>query len=210
MIRCLVFDFDGTLVPSNALKRNAFRDVVAEIDGAADHVAAIVAANPTLDRHSVFARFCAEQHAAGDPTQLAIRYGNVCHDGILALLATGATGELMRTLREEGFDLHIASATPRDALARLLDSAALSDLFTSLHGAPQCKSAALGEIIVTGGHHRNDVAMIGDGDDDRDAAAQIGCHFVRVGGDAAELYRADTDTARCFLFKCLDLPELRP
>ena len=199
MIRCLVFDFDGTLVPSNSVKRAAFAETVAHVPGAPERVAAIIAAHPHIDRHGIFAQLCIDMPACGDPAALAGRYGTICHDAILPMLRTGPTRALLEGLRARGLGLHVASATPETALLRLFDDAELTPLLDSIRGVPHDKRAALADIIGGTGLTPQSVAVVGDGDNDRDAAAAQGCLFIRVNGDASQLHGGSAASALRFL-----------
>jgi phosphoglycolate phosphatase len=199
MIRCLVFDFDGTLVPSNSVKRDAYAVTVGHIPGASERVAAILTAKPHIDRHGVFAQLCSDMPACGAPAALAARYGTICHDTILPMLRTGPTRALLEGLRARGLGLHVASATPEGALLRLFDDAGLTPLLDSIRGVPHDKRAALADIIAGTGLTPQSVAVVGDGDNDREAAMANGCLFIRVNGDASQLHGGSVESALRFL-----------
>ena len=209
MIRCLVFDFDGTLVPSNAIKRAAYAETVAAVPGAAERVHRIVAANPDYDRYSVFAELAREVPDAGDPETLTRRYGATCEAGIVPLLDNGPTRTLIAALNALGLPCHIATATPRDAMIKILDRAQITDVFASIHGRPETKTAALKTIMAEGPYRPSEVAMIGDGDNDRVAAARAGVTFVAVDGNAPQLY-ADVKDAIAFLRRTLPFSQSAP
>lgn len=207
MIRCLVFDFDGTLVPSNGIKRQAFIETVEGIDGAGERIEALLAARPTVDRHTIFTMLCRQTPDAGGPAALVARYGEICEARIVPLLVGSDVRSLMEALVARGLDLHISSATPRDALLAILDAAGMTSLFRSVHGAPQEKRDAVEEILAAGNHSAAEVAVIGDGAQDRQAAATHGCRFVGVSADASELSVNSAPDALSFLAERLDLPD---
>lgn len=202
MIRCLVFDVDGTLVPSNGIKRHAYAQTVAANPAAATRVDAI-ASDVALDRYEVFNQLCAEFPDAGDPLALADHYAEICHAQVLPLFQDGPTRALIEGLRDAGLQSHIATAAPLTAITRLLDAADLTRLFASVHGRPQVKPDAVAEIRAAGSLDPAEIAVIGDGDNDRAAAAANGCHFVHVAGDAHELYAASPASGLAFLANAL-------
>lgn len=56
MIRCVVFDFDGTLVRSDNIKRASFLAVVRNFDPHGELMARVLTEQPG-DRHAIFKRF---------------------------------------------------------------------------------------------------------------------------------------------------------
>ena len=52
-IRCIVFDFDGTLVESNPIKREAYYEIFARTTGSADVLERVIRANPEADRYGI-------------------------------------------------------------------------------------------------------------------------------------------------------------
>ncbi len=202
MIRCLVFDFDGTLVPSNAIKRAAYFETVADFPEAVARAREIVAANPGYDRFTVFTQLAAEFPDVGQADALAARYGAICEAQILPLLQHGPTRDVIAALNALGVPCHIATATPGPAILRLLDRAHMTQAFSSIHGSPKTKTAALAEIATAEGYRNDEVAMIGDGNNDHTAANEFGCPFVQIDGDAPQLFAAPTD-AIAFLRQAL-------
>jgi beta-phosphoglucomutase-like phosphatase (HAD superfamily) len=51
MIKCVVFDFDGTLVDSNDIKRDTFFDIVQPWDASGEVVAEVFERWPGADRY---------------------------------------------------------------------------------------------------------------------------------------------------------------
>jgi beta-phosphoglucomutase-like phosphatase (HAD superfamily) len=69
-IRLFVFDFDGTLVQSNAIKRNAFYDIAKQYIGSSALLDDLLKAKPPLDRYGI-CRALAERFDGADATALA-------------------------------------------------------------------------------------------------------------------------------------------
>lgn len=208
MIRCLIFDFDGTLVPSNDIKRNAFATAVAHIDGGPAAIQAILAESPTADRYTVFDALTRQLGAERAPIDLVDRYGEICESLIVPLIANGGVSALLERLSAAGLDLHLATATPLPAIVAVLEASGVAGIFRSVHGRPQSKADAIREILDEGMYDPATVAVIGDGTDDREAAMATGCHFVSVQPDASELYGQSTAKAVAFLAERLTLPAM--
>ena len=63
MIRCIVFDFDGTLVNSNHIKLQAFYEVTHSHNPSGSTVTRILKQYPNKDRHGIFLEIVRELFA---------------------------------------------------------------------------------------------------------------------------------------------------
>ena len=80
MIRCVVFDFDGTVVLSNDIKREGFFAVVSAIPEGCSRMAAILS-NPPGDRYAIFDTFASETGTLS--SDLVDSYSSWCEERIL-------------------------------------------------------------------------------------------------------------------------------
>ena len=199
MIRCLVFDFDGTLVPSNGIKRDAFAESVADIPGAPEAIGRILARTPDGDRYTLFEALAREIGTEITPAELVSRYGQICEARIVPLIVESDIPALLQHLSASGLEMHIATATPYPAIIEILQAAGIADIFNSIHGRPQNKAEAIREIMAKGAHQPAQVAMVGDGPADREAAEATGCRFVAVQSDASDLHGQSVARAVAFL-----------
>lgn len=206
MIRCLVFDFDGTLVPSNDIKRYAFTETVAAIPGGVAAIDDILRQSPGADRYAVFDALAWKLGNNIAPPELVDRYGEICEARIVPLIVDSGITVFLQTLSASGLDLHIATATPRTAIIATLGAAGITEIFKSVHGRPQSKDEAIIEIMRTGSHSPETVAVIGDSAADRAAAEVTGCHYVPVQPDASDLHGQSVSKAMRFLAARLTLP----
>ena len=70
-ICCVVFDFDGTLVESNPIKRGVYFEILAETPGSGPVVETVLRENPGADRRGVLAS-AHEQHSYEDEARIQI------------------------------------------------------------------------------------------------------------------------------------------
>ncbi len=197
MICCVVFDFDGTLVASNEIKRRTFLEIARPWDPQGEVVAAMLERWPAADRFEKTRKIAecliaegllpAESSAAGWASRLAREYTAQCERAIAACPEVSGATAALEELSGRGLRLYINSATPTESLRRLLKLRAWDRLFRAVYGSECSKAANLARIGREAGAGRNEIVQVGDGADDRSAAEQAGCHFVAVaacGGEA--------------------------
>lgn len=184
MIQALVFDFDGTLVDSDPIKRSAFYNVTAEVPGAAEALETIFALPDPGDRYDIFAKLAA-QLKSGATDDWTEAYGGLCQRRILDLLARSNVGQTLARLKADGYRLFVASATPQADLVSLVEKSSLATHFAGVYGRPAAKVDILRDILRDHGWTPRKIAMIGNGEPDRRAAAAVGCLFVGLGRDAS-------------------------
>lgn len=191
MIRCVAFDFDGTLVDSNGIKRQMFDEVVAGIDGGVTLMAEVLD-EITGDRYEVFARFVQlARHlppASGDRNEqpwhlasaLADEYTRRCEDAISTCAEISGATALLERLRDHDILAAVNSATPRQAVVAILERRGWGEAFAHVLGAPVGKAENLMQLAAITGFDRKEIAMVGDREEDRISALTFGCHFVAL------------------------------
>lgn len=178
-----MFDFDGTLVDSNAIKRDAFYEVARGHVGGAAVLDGIFADRDAGDRFQVFRRFAEAvapaEAVAGLAASLAAEYGRITEERIAACPETEGAGALLSRLAE--VPLYLYSATPEDSLRRTVARRGWSGRFGGVFGGPRVKPDILRHVSRLEGIEPPAMVVVGDGADDRAAAREVGCAFVAVG-----------------------------
>jgi phosphoglycolate phosphatase-like HAD superfamily hydrolase len=187
MIRCVVFDFDGVLVDSNAVKRQAYSDIFSDFGpAAAGAVVAVLRADTEDDRFGVIRAILT---ALPDPppgekldhlvAEQAERYNRICeeHAGTCPEVA-GASAALNRLGR--AYPLYLISATPQDPLRRIVGRRGWSAHFRDVLGRPATKRENLARVMQREGIEGGAIVLVGDGRRDLEAARGAGCRFVGV------------------------------
>jgi len=184
MIDAAVFDFDGTLVQSNLIKFDAWRDVAALAGIEHSRVLRFMAETPGADRHMICGAIASMQSDAtqpsANPEDLAAHYGNICKDLIAVCPEVAGATALLRWLREREIPAFVNSATPRTALEEILRMRDWLGYFREVLGRPADKVSNLKHVIDAGKHQAHRVVVVGDGKDDQEAAAACGCFFVGI------------------------------
>ena len=185
--QCVVFDFDGTLVDSNALKRAAFFEVLAGSVASADQVAAVLADLPRADRLGIIEETL-RRVRSGPPDsaviqELATSYNHICEAGAVACAEMPGATDLLQTLGRT-VPLHLNSATPEEPLLRIIAGRRWTEFFASICGRPTSKLDNLRRISRATGAPAERMVLVGDQDEDARAAREFGCPFVAVGSFA--------------------------
>ena len=189
MIRCVAFDFDGTLVDSNRIKHEVFFDVVADVSKSFEIMKSILLENPG-DRLEVFRHFVERSPnalASDTPAQMKHRvnalvaeYTQRCEDAITACPEVPGAGSLLTQLRQQGIIAAIISATPAETLALIVAKRGWSEAFRHVFGRPTGKSENLRRLASATNLRADEIVMVGDKQVDQKAAEDFGCHFVSV------------------------------
>ncbi len=189
MIRVVVFDFDGVLVDSNAIKRDAYFRVFARFGDTAALVAAGLEEQPDGHRYQVIERVLRRVRAAellpsAEPPEgwlehLATAYNAVCEEGVAACPEVAGASEVLPRLLSRT-PLYVNSATWEEPLRRVVRRRGWETLFRGVYGSPTTKVANLRRVLASECADPAETVFVGDGKRDLAAARETGCRFVGV------------------------------
>jgi len=185
MFSTIVFDFDGTLVDSNELKRAGFLQVAAQHVGGMDCMSAVLD-RVKGDRRAVFEAYAAAIEDTGsaeprDVANLVAAYSNQVDAAVATAPEMPGATRALQELSQRGLSIHISSATPLASLQRIVESRAWMPWVSGLFGSPGDKAETLRHLLQSRGLAPSALAVVGDGADDRASAAAVGCPFFPVG-----------------------------
>lgn len=188
VIKCIVFDFDGVLVESNAIKRNAYFDIFTPFD-AQQTVQACLTGNPTGNRFQIvecilrrlveLGRLNPNVRVAELVDYYAEKYNDICENAVAACSPVPGAFVCLSSLARK-YSLYINSATLQDPLQRIVRRRGWDGLFRGVMGSPATKIENLDRIIQSENVTGDAILFVGDGRRDLDAANARGCHFVGV------------------------------
>lgn len=178
--RVAVFDFDGTLIESNALKHQCFIESCRNLNEVEEMQK--ILRNKELTRSDIFEAFCL---AVGEDRKEAVRmlstFNHRLRDRMMACKMVAGAEKLLLKMVNAGVTLHISSLTPTKELVLLLKRRNLHHFFSKAYGSPQKKDKTLRVIIETANVDPSTVVVIGDGEDDYLSALKNNTAFIPVG-----------------------------
>jgi phosphoglycolate phosphatase len=194
MIKCVVFDFDGTLVDSNDIKRETFFEVARPWDTTGEVVAEVFELWPSADRYektrriaeALIERKLLPEHSNAEAwgVRLANDYTLCCENAIINCAERPGASAALQELSEMGKLLFVNSGTPTKPLRRLLELRNWARFFHAAYGVEGSKAENLKRIALESGAACHEIVHVGDQGDDWRGAEQFGCHFVAMSGAA--------------------------
>jgi phosphoglycolate phosphatase-like HAD superfamily hydrolase len=183
MINTLVLDFDGTLVDSNRIKRQGFLNF-ASSDVGGEVIMSRILKEVSGDRTSVLSAYLQERDGRtlrdNELSNALDSYSDKVDEAIVGAPEMLGASEFLSTMRAAGFKLVLSSATPEKNLLDIVSRRGWLDRFELVSGSPLEKIDTL-KSLVSSETRPAQLAVIGDGQDDKNSAEQIGCHFFPVG-----------------------------
>ncbi|MBX2834228.1 MAG: HAD family hydrolase [Micavibrio sp.] len=201
-IKLFAFDFDGTLVHSNHIKRRAFYDVVrafaTDADKAIEGLEGIFRHYPEYNRYQIFSALN-EGYSELDPQLLAKAYTEQCKRLILEAEEVSGAYRFLSALKSLGAIAIINTATPKEAMDDIIPHLRFGNFINDIYGAPISKADNLKSAAQKYGINAKKIMMIGDRENDRAAAEDYGCSFIGIRSDLSDYQMAPT-----FLFDTLE------
>lgn len=181
-----IFDFDGTLVLSNQIKRDGFDIIAKEYDNGIEIIAEIIKNNKNANRYLIFDKFVRVISANSNKfinlyEKLLKAYEHYTVQEIIDLQPINGSLELLSKLKIMGKKLYINSATPFDSLSLALTGRNLSNYFDQILGGEDKKIDNLKIIKSHSKSFKKRMIMIGDGLDDFQASKIFNINFYPVG-----------------------------
>ncbi|PQO45539.1 HAD family hydrolase [Blastopirellula marina] len=188
-IRTIVFDFDGVLVASNAIKRDAYFHIFRKAAVSDEQIDACIGQHHDGNRYDVIGAIIDTLTAPHklscevDRPVLIEHYAQLYNQQCEAAVATcdeveGAS-ELLALLSDT-IPLYINSATLEEPLKRVVRQRGWHHRFQGVFGSPTSKVANLEKARQAESCRPEEIAFVGDGQRDWNAARTFGCPFIGV------------------------------
>jgi beta-phosphoglucomutase-like phosphatase (HAD superfamily) len=184
----VAFDFDGTLVDSNNIKRLGFDHAFAEYPDRMREIREYCYGSNHTIRGEKF-RYVTEKVLGLEYTpelnaNFHKRYAEFTTESVIAAPEIPGAADFVRSLA--ALQPSLLSSTPTEILMEILRRRGWADLFHVVQGAPVNKRAWLRGLQSVVRCEPAQILFFGDTDEDAQSALAAGCTFVRVGNPAAD------------------------
>ncbi|MEO9876999.1 MAG: HAD family hydrolase [Anderseniella sp.] len=181
--KVIVFDFDGTLVDTASVKRDAFFEVLPKPCHAA--VESVLSANPDGSRHAVIpsmldeARTCGVDVSGLDAETVIAAYSDAVRQAVRQAPDVPGVHNVLGWAAGLA-PVYVFSMTPARELSSAISQRCWSGYVSQAFGYPAGKEDVLASLIDRHCAQPEDVLVVGDGKSDHDAAAAHGCGFYQI------------------------------
>ena len=200
----LSFDFDNTLLLSEACKHATMREVCSQFKGGVEVLETVPYDSRTappgvvVTRHTIFDGVARGLLARGEAPpagvtecefgpHLCAEFTRLLENRLLQAKEVPGATEVLRHLAEHNIPCFVNTATPQEPIDKLIDALGWRQYFRAVYGSPGTKLSNLQSIAATSGIAKAggslsavDIVHVGDGDNDCKAAAEFGCRFIGI------------------------------
>lgn len=181
--QAVLFDFDGTLVQSNQIKRDMLF-VVARTAGASDEqFAQVFSDHPRYDRFSLYRELLVRMKYTGDLNakvdELTGLYGDLTTAAISKAPEIPGAEEFLKA-HSAAIPMYINSATPEASLRNTVNERGWSGFFRGVYGRPKSKNDIFKQVQNETALPPEQILFVGDSIQDLESARDNGCPFLGV------------------------------
>lgn len=179
----VIFDFDGTLVDSNEIKRRGFDYAFADYPERMDEIRSYCYGFNHTNRyekfHYVTEKILRLNFTPAMEQRFAQRYAEFTTASVADAREVPGAEAFLRSLGPRRPAL--LSSTPTEILLEILRRRGWEALFSIVQGAPVNKRTWLQQYRKSLGCRPNELVFLGDTDEDAQSAQEAGVVFIRVG-----------------------------
>lgn len=178
----IIWDFDGVILNSNEIRNKGFEEVLREFPkNQVDDLMSYHHKNGGLSRYVKF-RYFFEKIRGEKITEEEVIIWAKNFSGIVLKLLTDKNlinREVISYIRDyyKTKTMHIVSASDQNELRTICSIIEIDKYFKSIHGSPTTKIINVKKLITLNDYNSDDVLLIGDSINDRDAAISNDINF---------------------------------
>ena len=208
-IRAACFDFDNTLLLSEACKQATMREIAGRREGGSEVIATVptdqrtAPLNVIVTRHTIFAGVAhglaarghdLEGHADADAFGEALtrEFSSLVEERLRSAKEVPGATALLRHLATHNIPCFVNTATPQAPIDVYIDMLGWRPYFRAVFGAPGTKVENLQRAAAEAANacaddgdceeplRPSELIHVGDGDNDCRAASEFGCAFIGI------------------------------
>lgn len=182
MIKVLVFDFDGVILESVAVKDQAIFDLFEEVTlEERKRVLEVHRQTPGINRRErmvlLLTRGLGRDSTPEEIERLLERFGDLVWDGLMTCPEVSGVRRFLEQIYTK-IPCYVISAAPQDEIRSVAKARDFSRYFVELFGTPPAKKDRLKEIMTRENVFGRSMLFIGDKISDYTAAQNTGVNFV--------------------------------
>jgi len=180
-LKAIIFDLDGTLIESNAVKDRAFAKMFQSFP---DHIDEIIAYHKS---HNHVVRYDKIRHiynhilkiklSDDEFAQASLLIDDLIRSGVIECDFVHGAVDFLQYCKTR-FKLFVVSMTPDSELLNILQAREMAEFFVSVYGASWKKTDAILHIMKRESLRENEVIYIGDAPEDARSADKAGVAFL--------------------------------
>lgn len=181
-VRAIILDFDGVVVESNNIKRQAFSEMFKKYTDQYEQIIRYTNTHNHVNRHDKF-KYIVEEILHQEFTkkrsdEMASQFSTLTRDKIIQCPFVEGAYEFIKYFSSAQYPLYIASATPFDELKIILNARKLYNYFNVVYGAPMPKKEMFRDVIQREAILPKELLFIGDSIEDYKVAEESGISFI--------------------------------
>lgn len=187
--KVLLWDFDGVIMDSMPVREIGFRKVLKNFPkNQVDTLIAYHRKNGGWSRYVKFRYFYEEilnsSISEEEVIQLADKFSVIMKELLLSeeLLISDSLEYIKENHHQ--VPMHVVSGSDGEELRYLCQQLGLSNYFLSINGSPTPKGTLIKDLLLSQKYSREDVVMIGDAHNDKDAAFENDIDFAGYNNEA--------------------------
>jgi phosphoglycolate phosphatase-like HAD superfamily hydrolase len=181
MLKAIIFDFDGVIVESVAVKTDAFRRLFAQYPEHHDEILTYHKINGGISRYVkfqyIYDKILKQPLSEAQSKQLGERFTQYALEEVLAAPFVDGAEAFLKKYHDR-LKLFIVSGTPQDEMCLITHKRELDQYFKGVYGSPRSKRELSQLILKDHLLAAQDVIFVGDSINDYDGAVGAGVTFV--------------------------------
>lgn len=179
MYKCFVFDFDGTIVDSNTLKKSLFFEILNNFDVDISLLEKEISidgkSRNEIIRNMLF------NYPEHNKVEAIRQYSKKSREAISSLKPNNFFFQIIEYCINNSIYLVLSSNTPENELIKIVKEMKIFKLFDEINGNPKSKTETLNKIIINNKFKSSEILVIGDGISDKESASEneTDFHFVK-------------------------------